>query len=71
MVEDVEVKKSMCFFCKPRCIQTVYVKDGQLVKVDPSPIKGCPRWRVTGEWFYHPDRLKFPRKRVGEKGQNR
>jgi thiosulfate reductase/polysulfide reductase chain A len=69
--QGLEVKKSMCFFCKPRCIQTVYVKDGRLVKVDPSPIKGCPRWRVTGEWFYHPDRLKFPRKRVGEKGQNK
>ena len=69
--QEFEIKKSMCFFCKPRCIQTVYVKDDHLVKVDPSPIRGCPRWRVTGEWFYHPDRLKFPRKRVGEKGQDK
>ena len=45
MAEDVEVKKSMCFFCKPRCIQTVYVQDDRLVKVDPSPpsIKGVAR----------------------------
>ena len=45
MAEDVEVKKSMCFFCKPRCIQTVYIKDGRLVKVDPSPpsVKGVAR----------------------------
>jgi anaerobic selenocysteine-containing dehydrogenase len=45
MTGSVEVRKSICFFCRPRCIQAVYVKDDRLVKVDPSPpsIKGVAR----------------------------
>lgn len=69
--DGVVVKRSMCFFCKPRCILDVYVKDGKLQGVSKSPIKGCPRWKRAAEIFYHPDRLKFPLKRVGDKGDNK
>src|SRR4030042_783665 len=68
MAEVTEIKKAMCFFCKPRCIVNVHVKDGRLVKLDSPPMKMCTRWKTAGEWMYHPDRLKFPLKRAGEKG---
>lgn len=68
---QVEVKRSMCFWCKPRCLLDVYVRDGKLERVGPSPIKGCPRWRRAAEIFYHPSRLRYPLKRAGEKGENK
>jgi len=71
MLEATEVKKAMCFFCKPRCIVNVHVRDGHLVKLDPPAMKMCTRWKTAGEWFYHPDRLKFPMKRAGEKGEGK
>ena len=30
MADATEVKKAMCFFCKPRCIVNVHLKDGRL-----------------------------------------
>lgn len=71
MADATEVKKAMCFFCKPRCIVNVHVNDERLVKLDPPPMRTCTRWKTAGEWFYHPDRLKFPLKRTGEKGEGK
>lgn len=67
----VIVKRAMCFFCKPRCLLDVYIKEGRVQGVSKSPIKGCPRWKRVTEIFYHPDRLKFPLKRVGDRGANK
>ncbi len=65
-----EVKRALCFYCKPHCQVNVHVKDGRLVRVQPSPHKGC-RAPIAVEWFYHPDRLKFPLKRAGDRGQGK
>jgi anaerobic selenocysteine-containing dehydrogenase len=32
---------------------------------------GCPRRAAAKEYLYHPDRLRFPLKRIGEKGENK
>ncbi|MGD9031917.1 MAG: molybdopterin-dependent oxidoreductase [Desulfobacteraceae bacterium] len=69
--EGAEVKKAICFWCKPRCHQEVYVKDGRLLGLSKSPIKGCPRWSKAKEIFYNPTRTTFPMKRAGERGENR
>ena len=71
MAKKLEKRRSICFWCKPRCILDVYVRNGRLEKMGPSPIKGCPKWRIAKEIFYHPDRLRFPLKRVGERGESR
>lgn len=65
-----EIKKAICFFCKPRCIVNVHVKDGRLIRVEPSRYRGC-RTAAAREWFYHPDRLNFPLKRAGERGEGK
>jgi anaerobic selenocysteine-containing dehydrogenase len=67
-----EIKHSICFRCKPRCRLELEVEDNQIVKVSTSSIKKCPRkWASDLERFYHPDRLNYPLKRAGEKGENK
>jgi anaerobic selenocysteine-containing dehydrogenase len=67
-----EIKHSICFRCKPRCRLELEVEDNQIVKVSTSPIKKCPRkWAPDLDRFYHQDRLNYPLKRVGEKGENK
>jgi len=60
----------------------VYVENGRLVKIDEDPnypakdqniwaIKDCPRLRAAKEYIYHPKRIRFPLKRVGERGEGK
>jgi anaerobic selenocysteine-containing dehydrogenase len=57
----------------------IHIKDGRLEKVEAAQshpvsalftrvVTACPRARGAAEWFHHPDRLKHPLKRVGERG---
>ncbi len=63
--------------CHEGCGVLLYVKDGKLVKVEGDPSfpfsqgRLCPRCLALTEVVYHPDRLKYPLKRVGEKGQGK
>ncbi len=75
-----EIKKAVCIWCKGECGVLVHVKDGRLVKVeeDPDfprkvwpPTKGCIKLKAAAEYFYHPDRVNFPLKRAGEKGEGK
>ena len=67
-----EIKHTICFRCKPRCVLDLEVEDNQIVGVSTSSIKKCPRkWASDLERFYHPDRLNYPLKRMGEKGENK
>lgn len=67
-----ETKYSICFWCKPRCRLKVEVENHRLVKISRSPIGECPRKYCSDlERFYHPDRLNYPLKRIGERGENK
>lgn len=61
--------------CHQGCGVLLYVKDGKLVKVEgdlefPSNQgRLCPRCLALTEVVYHPDRLKYPLKRAGERGR--
>lgn len=63
--------------CHEGCGVFLYVKDGKLIKVEGNPEfpfsqgRLCPRCLVLPEVIYHPDRLKYPLKRSGERGENR
>ena len=63
--------------CHQGCGVLLHVKDGRLVKVEGDPgfplSQGrlCPRCQALIEVIYHPDRLKYPLKRGGERGEGK
>lgn len=80
MEPETQIKKAVCVWCKGECGVLVHTQEGRLLKLtgDPDwprkvypPVDGCSRLKAAVEWFYHPDRLHFPLKRAGEKGENR
>jgi anaerobic selenocysteine-containing dehydrogenase len=70
----VEIKKSYCGLCHPRCGTLLHIEDGKIVKVKGDPghpvTRGviCQRGRLMPDHVHHPDRLNYPLKRKGEKG---
>jgi thiosulfate reductase / polysulfide reductase chain A len=68
------ILKSVCRSCHGGCGTLLHVRDGVLVKVegDPqSPLNHgrlCPIGTVTVDLVNHPDRLKYPQRRVGSRG---
>jgi anaerobic dimethyl sulfoxide reductase subunit A len=59
----------------------VYVKDGKVVRVEADntgedttgthEIRACLRGRALRKWIYSPERLLYPLKRVGKRGEGR
>ena len=71
------VVKSTCRMCHGVCGVLVHMKDGKVIKITGDPdcptSKGyiCAKGKASPELLYHPDRLKFPIKRVGKRGENK
>ena len=69
------VYKSECFICNQGCDAKIHVKDGKVVRVEGDPssplTKGtlCCKGLASKEMLYHPDRLLYPLKRAGERGE--
>jgi len=63
--------------CHEGCGVLLYVKDGKLLKVEGDPTfphnhgRLCPRCLALTEVIYHPDRLRYPLKRVGNRGEGK
>ena len=59
------------------CGIKLFVKDNELIKVEGDPdhqlTQGrlCPRCLALKEAVYHPDRILYPMKRTGEKGEGK
>ncbi|MEW5922266.1 MAG: molybdopterin-dependent oxidoreductase [Bacillota bacterium] len=77
----MQIKKAVCMWCHAHCRVAVHVEGDHLVKLEPdedfpsadlyAPItRACPRRKAAKEWFYHPDRLNYPLKRTGKRGDN-
>ncbi len=75
---------SFCHGCgsyKPRCGLLCHVRDGRFVRVEGNPeafnngVLGstslCAKGLTGPQWVYAADRLKYPLKRVGAKGEGR
>lgn len=78
----METKKTICMWCHAHCRVAVYGDNGRLVKIEEDPehphaslsasvVRSCRRARAAAEWFYHPERLKYPVKRKGARGENK
>jgi anaerobic selenocysteine-containing dehydrogenase len=71
--DDVQVIPSACRQCYGRCALFGHVKDGRLVKVEGNPdlfSEGtlCGRAFAIPQELYNPTRIRYPQKRVGERG---
>lgn len=77
-----QVNRSICRWCHSRCRVVVHSRDGQIVDIkedhtDPRvnqifpPTRACLRLAGAKEFVSHPERLRFPLKRKGEKGENK
>ena len=77
MKENDSVYKSACRMCHGSCGVLVHVREGKVVQLegDPdSPLtrgKLCPKGLASIDHMYHPDRIKYPMKRLGERGEGK
>ncbi len=78
-MSDLVTKTAVCAMCHARCRVLVTSENGHLLSIEEDAsfpkagktwprVKGCLRLRGAKEWMYHPDRVNYPRKRVGAKG---
>ncbi|MFC1845867.1 molybdopterin-dependent oxidoreductase [Chloroflexota bacterium] len=77
MVDKTRVIKSTCGFCHAGCGVLIHMEDDKPVRIEGDPDhpanKGalCPIGKATLEHLDHPDRLTYPMKRVGAKGEGK
>jgi anaerobic selenocysteine-containing dehydrogenase len=70
-----ETVRSTCHLCYHSCGVLIHIKNGRPINVEGDPdnpmSKGklCPKGLASLEYLNHPDRLKRPLKRIGEKGK--
>lgn len=67
--------------CGGRCVIKAHVRDGAVVRVSTDTnneddiltpqMRACIRGRGYKKMLYHPDRLKYPMKRVGKRGEGK
>jgi len=72
-----KILKTTCYMCHGGCILLAHVKDGKLVKMEGDPDgphnRGglCEKANAAIQYVYSPYRLKYPMKRVGERGEGK
>ncbi len=77
MSDTTTVLKSVCRSCHGGCGVLLHVRDDRLVKIEgdrESPLNHgrlCPIGTVTLDLVYHPDRLKYPLRRLGARGSGK
>lgn len=73
----VKKVRTMCFDCHSKCGVILSVEDGKIVRVEGDPnhpvSEGilCTKAFSAKDINEHPDRLKYPLKRVGERGEGK
>ena len=81
-MSNTVTKTAVCAMCHARCRVVVTSDDGHLVSIEEDSsfpkagktwprVKGCLRLRGAKEWMYHPDRVNYPQKRIGAKGEGK
>lgn len=72
-----KVHKSNCFMCHGGCGVRVHIHDGKLIKIEGDPdsplSKGtmCSKGLASLQHVYNADRLNYPMRRVGKRGEGK
>lgn len=75
--KDVQKVPGMCQLCSTVCGIVGYVKEGRVIKIEGNPndpnSRGhlCARGQAGLNHLYHPERLLYPLKRVGKRGEGK
>jgi len=71
------VVRSSCTICFSGCGVLVHLRDGEITKIEGDPEaplnRGalCVKGLASLEYLHHPDRLKHPLRRIGERGEGK
>ena len=71
------VRTTSTFDCGGRCPLKLHVKDNRILRVEgddieePGQLRTCLRCRALRQYVHHPQRLMYPQKRVGERGEGK
>lgn len=63
---SVKRVRTFCQHCHMGCPLSVTVEDGKIISI---AYHSCEKGRYCTEVIYHPDRVIYPLKRVGERGE--
>jgi len=70
------VNTGCCHDCGGRCTLKAHVKDGKIIRFETDngeepQLRACVRGRAYRQKVYSPDRLKYPMRRTGERGEGK
>jgi anaerobic selenocysteine-containing dehydrogenase len=74
---EEKIVKTFCFSCRGGCGVFLHIKNNEIIKVEGDPdhpvSKGtlCPKGLAVKQLTHHPDRLKYPLKRIGKRGEGK
>ena len=74
---EEKIVRTFCFSCRGGCGVQLHVKNNEIIKVEGDPdhpvSKGtlCPKGLAIKQLVHHPDRLKYPLRRVGKRGEGK
>ncbi len=77
MTTNARIIRSSCRGCHGVCQVLVHLDGEKIVRVSGDPASPtsrgfiCPKGIAAPEMLYHPDRLKFPMRRTGARGENK
>ena len=76
-MSEMKVVKTSCSTCGSCCEVDAYVEDGKLVSVEGArntPMQSggmCAKGAAAKQYVYNKDRILYPMKRVGKKGEGK
>lgn len=69
-MSEKQTKRVFCQICSGGCPIDAYVKDGKVVSVEGGNGQGlCAKGAASRQYLYNKERILYPMKQVGEKGQ--
>ena len=70
------IKTGCCHDCGGRCVLRAHVKDSKIIRIETDngeepQLRACVRGRAYRQRVYSPERLRYPLRRVGERGEGK